>query len=107
MHYNRTKGLVEKGLEMFEFPSLTIVRPSLLLGDRKEKRRSEAILKKLLEGRLQFIPEFWRPIHAETVARALVQSLFDPPEGKRIIYNRKLVRAEAARWASEKTRTSE
>ena len=107
IHYNRTKGLVEKGLEMFDFPSLTVVRPSLLLGDRTEKRRSEEILKKLLEGRLQFIPEFWRPIHAKTVARALVQSLFDPPKGKRTIYNRKLVRAEAALWASENAKTSQ
>jgi len=106
IHYNRTKGLVEQGLEMFDFSSLTIVRPSLLLGDRTEKRRGEEILKKLLEGRLQFIPEFWRPIHAETVARALVQSLLDPPKGKRMIYNRKLVRAEAALWASENAKIS-
>ena len=41
--YNRAKGLLEEGLEILQFPSLTIARPSLLLGKRKEKRFFEAL----------------------------------------------------------------
>jgi uncharacterized protein YbjT (DUF2867 family) len=102
IHYSKTKGILEKGLELIRFPALTLVRPSLLMGKRTHKRRGEDLLKKILENRLQFIPEFWRPVHAETVARVLVQSLLNPHEGKQIIYNRKMVRAERAFWTNEK-----
>lgn len=41
--YSRTKGELENALKKLEFDSLVIFRPSILLGDRKEKRTGEAI----------------------------------------------------------------
>jgi uncharacterized protein YbjT (DUF2867 family) len=41
--YLRTKGQLEKNLEYLHFHSLLIVRPSLILGDRKEFRLGEKI----------------------------------------------------------------
>lgn len=41
--YSRTKGELEEALKELKFNSLLIFRPSILLGDRKEKRPGEAI----------------------------------------------------------------
>lgn len=92
IHYNKTKGQLENGLEMMVFPSLTILRPSLILGERKEKRFGEDLLKKFFGKSPHAVPEFWRPVHAENLARAIAASLENPPKGKRILYNRLLIR---------------
>lgn len=44
--YNRVKGELERALGGLGFASLVILRPSLLLGARKEKRKGEDIAKK-------------------------------------------------------------
>lgn len=66
--YNRIKGELELMLRDLRFRSLTIAHPSLLLGERDEFRLGEAIMK-----RLSFLfPPKYKPIHARTVAAALV-----------------------------------
>ena len=40
-HYSRVKGKLEKELIAMDFPQLSIVRPSLLVGDRQEFRLGE------------------------------------------------------------------
>lgn len=45
--YNRVKGELEETLKKTGFQSLYIFRPSLLLGDRKEKRSGEDVAKKM------------------------------------------------------------
>lgn len=84
--YNRTKGQLEEGLSLLGFESLTIARPSLLLGVRKEKRFGEALMQKLFTK--VPVPAFWRPVAAEAVAKALVESVLMPPGKKRILFNR-------------------
>ncbi|MBO5950197.1 MAG: NAD(P)H-binding protein [Fibrobacteraceae bacterium] len=86
--YNRAKGLLEEGLEILQFPSLTIARPSLLLGKRKEKRFFEDLAAKMFTKVPP--PVFWRPVAADAVARALVESVLQPPGKKRILFNRLL-----------------
>lgn len=94
-HYNRTKGLLEDGLKMLGFPSLTIIRPSLLLGKRAEARTMEDLFQKITEKHLHLIPEFWRPVHAKAVAAELVASLQSPPNGTHIIFNRAIARHDS------------
>lgn len=84
--YNRTKGQLEEGLSLLGFESLTIARPSLLLGARKEKRFGESLMQKLFTK--VPVPAFWRPVAAEAVAKALVESVLMPPGKKRILFNR-------------------
>lgn len=87
--YNKAKGLLEQGLSVLGFEKLTIVRPSLLLGERKEKRFWEDLAAKLFTRVPP--PVYWRPVFADSVARALVESMLNPPEKpKRIIHNRLL-----------------
>ena len=102
--YNRLKGMLEEGLTMMNFNALTLVRPSLLLGKRKDKRFGEELLQKVFGAHPEWIPERLRPVHAETVAAHLVASLLKPPtehvcasdgvKGKRIIYNRVLAQTK-------------
>ena len=73
--YVRFKGMVEEELKRLNFPKLVIMRPSFLMGDRKEKRVSEKIgilVFKLLSPLLLGPLKKMKPIHSETVARAMI-----------------------------------
>lgn len=79
--YNRVKGELEEALASQGYPSLTIVRPSLLLGARREFRLGEALAK-----RLAFLaPASIRPVSARAVAAALVASAMNPAPGRTVI----------------------
>ena len=73
--YVRFKGMVEEELKRLNFPKLVVMRPSFLMGDRKEKRASEKIgifVFKLLSPLLLGPLKKMKPIHSETVARAMI-----------------------------------
>jgi uncharacterized protein YbjT (DUF2867 family) len=79
--YNRVKGELEDALRTLSYRSVTIVRPSLLLGDRREFRLVEQIAKRfgwLMPGR-------YRPIAASAVAAALVNAARLDEPGMHII----------------------
>ena len=70
------KGLVEEELKELNFPNLGILRPSFLIGSRKENRVGEKIgiltfrlLSPLLLGPLKKM----KPINSEKVAKAMVK----------------------------------
>ena len=73
--YVRFKGLVEEELKRLNFPKLVLMRPSFLIGERKEKRVGEKIgifVFKLLSPLLLGPLKKMRPIHSETVAKAMI-----------------------------------
>ena len=74
--YVKFKGLVEEELKKLNFSNLGILRPSFLMGDRKEKRVGEKIgiltfrlLSPLLLGPLKKM----KPINSEKVAKAMIK----------------------------------
>ena len=74
--YVRFKGLVEEELKRLNFPKLAIMRPSFLLGNRKEKRVGEKIgiiVFKILSPLLLGPIKKMRPIHSETVAKVMIK----------------------------------
>ena len=80
--YNRTKGEMEEALQDLRYPCLRILRPSLLLGLRKEFRLGEKIgvlltpvLKPFLLGSLKK----YRPVQAESVAKFMVKAAHEEP----------------------------
>jgi uncharacterized protein YbjT (DUF2867 family) len=80
--YNRVKGETEEALEVLEFQTLGIFRPSLLLGPRPESRLGErfgAILMWLAEPLLQGSLRKYRAIEAEVVARAMLRCSYGRP----------------------------
>jgi uncharacterized protein YbjT (DUF2867 family) len=73
--YTRVKGEVEEAISKAGVPAVHVFRPSMLLGDREEFRLGELlgkgamrILSPLMLGGLRK----YRPIHADTVARAMI-----------------------------------
>lgn len=79
--YNRVKGELEDALRTLGYRSVTIVRPSLLLGDREEFRLGEVVAKRFAWA----VPGRFRPVHARDVARALVRSAREDIPGLHII----------------------
>ena len=73
--YLKFKGLVEEEIKSLNFEKIGILRPSFLLGNRKEKRVGEKIgifIFKLLSP-LFFGPiKKMKPIHSEKVARSMI-----------------------------------
>ena len=75
--YIRFKGQVEEELKELNFPKSAILRPSFLIGDRKEKRVSEMIgifVFKLLSPLLLGPLKKMKPIHSETVAKTMIRA---------------------------------
>ena len=73
--YLRYKGEVEEELKKLNFSKLGIMRPSFLLGNRKEKRVGEKIgifLFKLLTPLFLGPLKKMKPIHSEKVAKAMI-----------------------------------
>ncbi|MDC3349288.1 NAD(P)H-binding protein [Candidatus Pelagibacter sp.] len=75
--YLKFKGEVEEELKKHNFPKLGIMRPSFLLGDRKEKRIGEKIgifIFKLLSPLFLGPIKKMKPIHSATVAKAMIRT---------------------------------
>ena len=73
--YLKFKGEVEEELKKLNFPKLGIMRPSFLLGDRKEKRIGEKIgifVFKLLSPLFLGPLKKMKPIQSATVAKAMI-----------------------------------
>lgn len=71
--YNRVKGDVERDLIALNYPTLLVLRPSLLLGDRTESRLGERIGKHVMQFFSPVLPARYRPIEANTVAKAMLR----------------------------------
>ena len=74
--YLKFKGEVEEELKKLNFSKLGIMRPSFLMGDRKEKRIGEKIgifLFKILSPLFLGSLKKMKPIHSEKVAKAMIK----------------------------------
>lgn len=85
--YNRVKGEMEDALIAQHWPRLTIARPSMLLGDRENRRLNESLLAPLFG----FLPGNWKSIEARDVACAMLNEALAPAtQGVNIIPSAKL-----------------
>jgi len=83
--YIRTKGEMEYDICNFNIPNITILRPSILLGKRKEFRFGELIGKGFMKAiSFLFIGKMkkYKGIQAKTVAEAMVRLAKRNIEGK-------------------------
>ena len=89
--YNRVKGNMESHLISMNFPSLTIVRPSLLIGDREEFRFGERLAEKLYKAIPFIYPSKYEPVESSSVAKAMIQYAFNAQiDSVKIIENKKI-----------------
>jgi len=75
-NYLKFKGLVEEEIKSLNFEKIGILRPSFLLGNRKEKRVGEKIgifIFKLLSPIFVGPIKKMKPIHSEKVAKAMIK----------------------------------
>jgi|SRR5690606_14328806 len=86
--YNRVKGETEEALQAMDWPQLTIARPSLLLGRRREFRLGERLAAPLL----RWIPGKYRGIEVAVLARALWRLALEDGSGVRIVESDELRR---------------
>ena len=67
--YSKVKGEMEEALIAQKWERLTIVRPSMLLGHRDERRFNESMFAPLF----RILPGNWKSIEARDVARAMLK----------------------------------
>ncbi|KMO42070.1 hypothetical protein VQ02_04265 [Methylobacterium variabile] len=73
--YTRRKGELESKLAALAFPSLTIVRPSALDGQRESARLDERLAVAVLKSLAPVLPSPWRPSSATAMAGLLVEGV--------------------------------
>jgi len=89
--YNRVKGELEDVIRTLGYRSVTIARPSLLLGQRKEFRLGERLALLVAD----IIPKQYRPVEARAVAAALVDAARADAPGFHVIENSEIRRTSA------------
>ena len=74
--YLRTKGKLDEAVQQLAFERSLIFRPSILMGERSEKRLGESIGIKIAGTITKIIPALkkYRPIEASRVAEAMIKS---------------------------------
>jgi uncharacterized protein YbjT (DUF2867 family) len=85
--YSRVKGEAEKAVGRLGFAGLHVFRPSFLIGERSERRPGEAFgiaAARLVSIALVGAARKYRPIRAETVARAMVVIARERPAGTHV-----------------------
>jgi uncharacterized protein YbjT (DUF2867 family) len=87
--YSRVKGEMEQGLRQMGWPSLAILRPSVIAGERAESRPLERVGEQLL----RLAPATWRPVAAGDIAAAMVATALREPPGVTVIESRDIARA--------------
>jgi uncharacterized protein YbjT (DUF2867 family) len=84
--YSRVKGETEEGLRQLGWPSLAILRPSVIAGDRAESRP----LERLSEHLLRFAPATWRPVPAGDIAAAMIVMALRERPGVTVLESREI-----------------
>jgi uncharacterized protein YbjT (DUF2867 family) len=84
--YSRVKGELEEGLRQMGWPSLAILRPSVIAGERAESRP----LERLSEHLLRFAPATWRPVAAAGIAATMIATALREPAGVTVIESREI-----------------
>ena len=88
--YNRVKGEVEQRLIAGGFPSLTLVRPSGILGPRKPHRAWEARTIRVFHSLRPVLPRHYRVVPADKIAKALLDAAITAPPGVHIVESERL-----------------
>ena len=89
--YLNLKGSIEKYVTDLNFKSVSILRPSLLLGKRNEKRFVEKLAQIAIPKISFFMPSKYKAIKAETVAKAMLQLSITESKGVKIFHYKEII----------------
>lgn len=73
--YLRTKGEAEEAIGRLGYPGYVILRPSLIDADREESRPGERLALTFARGLAPLIPQRWRAVTPDSIARALLDGV--------------------------------
>ncbi|MGA6179624.1 NAD-dependent dehydratase [Stenotrophomonas sp. NPDC077421] len=88
--YNRVKGRLEQDLRGLGYPSLTLVRPGLIGGERAERRAGEHLASIVLGALGPVLPRGWRINPAHTIAGEMLEAALSPRPGVHVIDSARL-----------------
>lgn len=88
--YLKLKGEVEDKVQSIGIPSVSIFRPSMLLGKRPESRPMEAIAQAISKPLSFLFPSQYKPIAAKDVARAMIAASKQDKPGFRVYQFREM-----------------
>lgn len=91
--YLKLKGEVEEDVKEAGVPSVSIFRPSILLGERNESRPLETVGKMLMKVFSFLLPSRMKPIGAGDVAAAMVRAAKQGREGFHIYQYQEMIKA--------------
>jgi uncharacterized protein YbjT (DUF2867 family) len=72
--YSRVKGETENALRALAPSALVIMRPSMLDGDRRERRLGESFALALARPLRAMLPAAFRPVRADDVAQSMIDA---------------------------------
>jgi len=84
--YLKLKGEVEEAVKLYEIPSVSFFRPSMLLGKRNESRPMETLAQAISKPLSFLFPSLYKPIDAANVARAMIAVAKQVEPGVRIYH---------------------
>ncbi|MBD7923586.1 Rossmann-fold NAD(P)-binding domain-containing protein [Xanthomonas bonasiae] len=85
LFYNRVKGELERDLQALGYPSLALVRPGLIGGERAQPRAAERAAAVVLGMLGPLLPRRYRINPAERIAAALVEHALHPRAGVQVV----------------------
>jgi uncharacterized protein YbjT (DUF2867 family) len=88
--YLRTKAETEEEIRRLAYPSFTIVRPSLIDASRHESRPGERLGLFIAHVFRPLIPQRYRAVKPERIARALLEGVMRNQQGEHIIESEQL-----------------
>lgn len=83
--YLRTKGEAETRLQGLGYPSLTLVRPSIIGGERERPRRLESMVMRVLRAIAPMVPKRYRVAEASDIATALLEAVLAAEPGCKVV----------------------
>jgi uncharacterized protein YbjT (DUF2867 family) len=89
--YSRTKGELEQALRAMKFPSLTLIRPGLLDGNRQENRPAERLAIWASKALGSLLPRRYRVVPAQRVANHLLESALAGELGVKVMQSEQLL----------------
>jgi uncharacterized protein YbjT (DUF2867 family) len=91
MFYPRIKGEIERDIELLGFKSLTIIRPSLIGGERDEPRFREGMALRLMSIFAPILPKKFHINPAPSIAAACLRAVTTAEPGHHFRYAESLV----------------
>jgi uncharacterized protein YbjT (DUF2867 family) len=83
--YLRCKAEAEEGVDALGYPAYTIVRPSMIGGERARRRTMEHAAVRLGRAFAPLIPARWRVVEAEAIARRLLDAAIEAAPGRHVV----------------------